>query len=135
MVLEFPGVGFHHDSMRYQTFIGGLALASLPRTLATDAAPTPHTQFHSSGLRAGLRYVRDSGVCETTPGVHTASGYIDVAQNQSLVSVCARVPVCAAEACGGGCAVVLVLCGARAPGDGAVHAVVRPPPARLGDAR
>jgi len=28
--------------------------------------------------------VNNSGVCETTPGVHTASGYIDIAQNQSL---------------------------------------------------
>jgi len=32
-----------------------------------------------------LRYVVDSGVCETTPGVHQMSGYIDVGENMSMV--------------------------------------------------
>ena len=54
----------------------------------TDVAQTviAHTEFHSNKFNAGIRYVEDSGICETTPGVHTASGYIDIAQNQSLVS-------------------------------------------------
>lgn len=36
----------------------------------------------------GLRFVSDSGVCETTPGVHQMSGYIDVSTpgtNMSMV--------------------------------------------------
>ena len=33
-----------------------------------------------------LRYVKDSGVCETTPGVSQMSGYIDVGTNMSMVS-------------------------------------------------
>lgn len=33
----------------------------------------------------GLRFVADSGVCETTPGVHQMSGYIDVGENMSTV--------------------------------------------------
>jgi len=32
-----------------------------------------------------LRFVADSGVCETTPGVHQMSGYIDVGTNMSMV--------------------------------------------------
>jgi hypothetical protein len=32
-----------------------------------------------------IRFVRDSGVCETTPGVHQISGYIDVGTNMSIV--------------------------------------------------
>jgi len=32
-----------------------------------------------------LRYVSDSGVCETTPGVHQKSGYVDVADTQHIV--------------------------------------------------
>jgi len=32
----------------------------------------------------GLRYVQNSGVCETTPGVNQVSGYVDVGQNQSM---------------------------------------------------
>jgi hypothetical protein len=32
-----------------------------------------------------LRYVNDSGICETTPGVHTMSGYVDVGTGMSMV--------------------------------------------------
>jgi hypothetical protein len=32
-----------------------------------------------------LRYVKNSGVCETTPGVEQVSGYIDVGTNMSMV--------------------------------------------------
>jgi hypothetical protein len=32
-----------------------------------------------------LRYAVDSGVCETTQGVHQMSGYIDVGKNMSMV--------------------------------------------------
>ncbi|KDR67990.1 hypothetical protein GALMADRAFT_161293 [Galerina marginata CBS 339.88] len=31
-----------------------------------------------------LRFVSDSGICETTPGVHQKSGYIDVGTNMSM---------------------------------------------------
>lgn len=40
----------------------------------------------------GLRFVRNSGVCETTPGVNQLSGYIDFGTNMSMVS-------CAVAAC------------------------------------
>ena len=33
-----------------------------------------------------LRYVENSGICETTPGVTQYSGYIDVGKNMSMVS-------------------------------------------------
>jgi hypothetical protein len=32
-----------------------------------------------------LRFVRNSGVCETTPGVEQVSGYIDIGKNLSMV--------------------------------------------------
>ncbi|KZP14955.1 alpha/beta-hydrolase [Athelia psychrophila] len=31
----------------------------------------------------GLRYVNNSGICETTPGVHTMSGYVDIGPSMS----------------------------------------------------
>ena len=34
-----------------------------------------------------MRFVTDSGVCETTPGVHQISGYLDVGKNMSMVSI------------------------------------------------
>lgn len=54
--------------------------------VASTQAPAVHTEFESSKFEGGLRFVENSGVCETTPGVHTVSGYIDIAKNQSLVS-------------------------------------------------
>ena len=33
----------------------------------------------------GLRLIRNSGVCETTPGVNQLSGYIDFGNNMSMV--------------------------------------------------
>ena len=33
-----------------------------------------------------LRYVANSGICETTPGVTQYSGYIDVGTNMSMAS-------------------------------------------------
>lgn len=33
----------------------------------------------------GLRFVQNSGVCETTPGVNQMSGYIDFGTNMSMV--------------------------------------------------
>ncbi|KAF8524561.1 alpha/beta-hydrolase [Hysterangium stoloniferum] len=51
----------------------------------SDVSPAVHTEFKSTRLpNTGLRFVENSGVCETTPGVHTVSGYIDIAKNQSL---------------------------------------------------
>lgn len=76
----------------------------------TTPASVVHTEFHSSKFNAGLRYVENSGICETTPGVHTASGYIDIAQNQSLVS---SIEVRIDEPWIESFAVVLVLCCAR----------------------
>lgn len=35
-------------------------------------------------LGGSLRFVENSGVCETTPGVFTASGYADLNANQSM---------------------------------------------------
>jgi len=51
----------------------------------TDAFPTPKTFQSQNMADVGLRFVSDSGVCETTPGVHQMSGYITVGQNMSMV--------------------------------------------------
>ncbi|THH07731.1 hypothetical protein EW145_g3186 [Phellinidium pouzarii] len=43
-----------------------------------------HNVFESDVFSdSKLRFVRDSGVCETTPGVHQISGYIDTGVNMS----------------------------------------------------
>ncbi|KAJ7776908.1 alpha/beta-hydrolase [Mycena maculata] len=57
-----------------------LAVAALARATAlpsaAEAGPTIHT-FTSDITDGALRYVNNSGICETTPGVHTMSGYVD----------------------------------------------------------
>ncbi|KAF4610985.1 hypothetical protein D9613_006719 [Agrocybe pediades] len=46
---------------------------------------SPMTRFASTNNPdVSLRFVSDSGVCETTPGVHQMSGYIDVGTNMSM---------------------------------------------------
>lgn len=48
---------------------------------------SPHVEFKSKILNdTALRFVRNSGVCETTPGVNQLSGYIDIGTNMSMVS-------------------------------------------------
>ncbi|PLW42972.1 hypothetical protein PCASD_04722 [Puccinia coronata f. sp. avenae] len=54
--------------------------------LSADCAPRSPTK-HSHGKIHGLgsyRLIADSNICETTPGVHTYSGYINIAQNHSM---------------------------------------------------
>ena len=44
-------------------------------------------KFGSENFKdTNLHYVKNSGVCETTPGVTQYSGYVEVAKNMSMVS-------------------------------------------------
>ncbi len=55
-----------------------------PTSVGTDFAI--HKRFNSRILGdVQLRFVEDSGICETTAGVHQVSGYIDVGKNMSMV--------------------------------------------------
>ncbi|PFH51148.1 hypothetical protein AMATHDRAFT_143154 [Amanita thiersii Skay4041] len=57
-------------------------------TCAVGLGATPvsrHKTFKSLIHRdLGLRFVSDSGVCETTPGVHQMSGYIEIGTDMSM---------------------------------------------------
>jgi len=67
-----------------------VALLSLAIT-CTYAAPTivetdvPQEFMSQINNGTKLRYVNDSGICETTPGVHQVSGYVDIGTNMSIV--------------------------------------------------
>ena len=43
-------------------------------------------RFISANWNANLTYVENSGVCETTPGVHQVSGYATVGKDMHMVS-------------------------------------------------
>ncbi|KZP17012.1 alpha/beta-hydrolase [Athelia psychrophila] len=75
-------------SLRVATWVffavlsGGLLGSRAADTTNEEAAV--HQVFQSKILEnTGLRYVKDSAVCETTKGVSQVSGYIDIAKNQS----------------------------------------------------
>ncbi|KAI6002114.1 Alpha/Beta hydrolase protein [Pisolithus albus] len=64
------------------------ALASVTfaktRVVGRDAG-SPHTRFTSTKFNGtDLRYITDSGICETTPNVTQYSGYVEVGKNMSM---------------------------------------------------
>ncbi|KII91592.1 hypothetical protein PLICRDRAFT_38372 [Plicaturopsis crispa FD-325 SS-3] len=73
--------------MHARTFLSsiGVALTLVAATVvATPLTTSEPVEFESSLLAdTKLRYVKNSGVCETTPGVEQISGYIDVGKNMS----------------------------------------------------
>lgn len=40
--------------------------------------------FEHAASNSTMSFVQDSGICETTPGVHTYSGYLSVGTNMSM---------------------------------------------------
>ncbi|THH14802.1 hypothetical protein EW146_g5581 [Bondarzewia mesenterica] len=62
-----------------------LWLSTLSFFIAARALAPAARQFHSAVSDVNLRIVKNSGVCETTPGVGQISGYIDVGTNMSMV--------------------------------------------------
>jgi hypothetical protein len=57
-------------------------LCAVP-TIAETVVYQQFTSKNNNGTK--LRYVNDSGVCETTSGVHQVSGYVDIGTNMSIV--------------------------------------------------
>jgi len=61
---------------------------SSPPTLAARRGPGSTSvtkKFVSKKLDVNLTYVENSGVCETTPGVHQVSGYVTVGKHMHMV--------------------------------------------------
>lgn len=70
-----------------------LASASLVAASPVSSTNTRHveeqdgttfTVFHHGPTGSRLRYVNDSGICETTPGVHQRSGYASVGKDMNM---------------------------------------------------
>ena len=62
-----------------------LALLTVASVVASPIDSVHHVFQSRSSPDTRLRFVRNSGVCETTPGVNQISGYIDVGTNMSMV--------------------------------------------------
>jgi hypothetical protein len=63
----------------------GLAITAANRSLPN--APAPEFEVFRSVAQpdVGLRFIRNSGICEITPGVNQLSGYVDFGTNMSMV--------------------------------------------------
>ena len=60
-----------------------------------DTTETGHIEIRSKVHNAtDIRYVKNSGICETTPNVTQISGYINVGTNMSMVYLCSLCPSC-----------------------------------------
>jgi hypothetical protein len=74
--------------MKLYRILGAISCAALA---FADLIPT-NTHFDQSPLISNLivngklRYMANSNICETTPGVDQKSGYITVGKNMSMVS-------------------------------------------------
>lgn len=53
-----------------------------PSSLTTPAYSVFESQTQDD---LKLRFIKNSGVCETTPGVQQMSGYVDIGTNMSMV--------------------------------------------------
>jgi hypothetical protein len=105
--------------------LGAVLLLSL-LTIGARAEPGRLLNF-TSILQAGvgLRYVNNSGICETTPGVHTMSGYVEVGTGMSMVRVACRCRTVSRILDALVYAVVLVFRSSVFARDRTVHVVVR----------
>lgn len=63
------------------------AVLALGSSLLSYATALATKQTFSSRIQEDvtLRFVNNSGICETTPGVHQMSGYVDIGTGMSMV--------------------------------------------------
>lgn len=88
---------YHHQVNMWLSFNKLLLLASVAST--TSASPSfvqrdgvDYTVYNHAATGSKLEIIKNSAICETTPGVNQYSGYFSVGQNMSMwfwyVSVC-----------------------------------------------
>ncbi|ROV87381.1 hypothetical protein VMCG_10747 [Cytospora schulzeri] len=60
------------------------ATASNARILKRETAGITYSVYEHAATNSTMEFVEDSGICETTPGVKTYSGYLSVGANMSM---------------------------------------------------
>jgi hypothetical protein len=78
--------------------VGVCVASAISRSVVKDDLDTSeagHIKIQSNVHNAtGIHYVKNSGICETTPNVTQISGYIDVGKNMSMVRLCEHLHRC-----------------------------------------
>lgn len=79
--------------MRHQTWLLPLLAAgarAAPASTAKDSVSSvvkngvKYTVFEHAATGAKMEFVKNSGICETTPGVNQYSGYLSVGGNMNM---------------------------------------------------
>ena len=90
-IIQLPGMTIH------LSFLFLLAFFAVEWVNATPLSETAtiRTRFTSTkNPNVSIRFIANSGVCETTPGVHQISGYLDVGKNMSMVCISFKMNHC-----------------------------------------
>jgi carboxypeptidase D len=84
---------FNPAAMRHQNWLLPLLAAGVtaaPASTAKDSVSSvvkngvKYTVFEHAATGAKMEFVKNSGICETTPGVNQYSGYLSVGNNMNM---------------------------------------------------
>ena len=79
--------------MRFSTLVGSVlalgafaaaAPAKIDRRYVQEENGVEYDVFEHAATGAKIRFVTNSGICETTPGVQQYSGYLSVGSNMNM---------------------------------------------------
>lgn len=79
----------HFTSLLLSGLLAGFACAA-PAVTAKGKRSTvvedgvKYTVFEHAATNASIKFVTNSGICETTPGVNSYSGYLSVGTNMNM---------------------------------------------------
>ena len=115
------------------SFLFLLALFAINAVECVNATPLSETaSIHTTRFtstknpKVSIRFVTNSGVCESTPGVQQISGYLDVGKNMSMVNISFKVNIFNQIQSLISVSVVLVLWVSNFSGIGSFHTLVCP---------
>lgn len=87
MLTLAPEMYFSHCLIALCLALGSLVaaspIASHDKRFFVERDGTNFTVFEHAATGAKLEFVRNSGICETTPGVNQYSGYLSVGTNMN----------------------------------------------------
>lgn len=85
--LTFPLVTMRFTTLLTSAISFGVALAApaqLDKRYIQEENGINYHVFEHAATGAKIRFVKNSGICETTPGVNQYSGYLSIGSNQNM---------------------------------------------------
>lgn len=76
----------------FASLVATSPIASHDKRLFVERDGTNFTVFEHAATGAKLEFVKNSGICETTPGVNQYSGYLSVGTNMNSMAYSRQTP-------------------------------------------